>query len=54
MMYKQGTTPIGNITYTYDDAGNRTQIGGSWARTRPAAGGGFTTYNDANQLHGLG
>jgi len=32
--YKQnGTTLIGNLTYEYDQAGNRTKIGGSWART---------------------
>jgi RHS repeat-associated protein len=32
--YKQnGTTVIGDLTYEYDKAGNRTKIGGSWART---------------------
>jgi len=32
--YKQnGTTAIGDLTYEYDKAGNRTKIGGSWART---------------------
>jgi RHS repeat-associated protein len=32
--YKQNlTTVIGNLTYEYDKAGNRTKIGGSWART---------------------
>ena len=30
--YKQnGTTVIGDLTYEYDKAGNRTKIGGSWA-----------------------
>ncbi len=32
--YKQnGTTVLGDLTYEYDKAGNRTKIGGSWART---------------------
>ena len=32
--YKQnGTTVIGDLTYEYDKAGNRTKISGSWART---------------------
>ncbi len=32
--YKQnGTTVIGDLTYEFDEAGNRTKIGGSWART---------------------
>jgi RHS repeat-associated protein len=32
--YKQnGTTVIGDLTYEYDKAGNRTKIGGSWARS---------------------
>ncbi len=34
IMYKQnGTTLIGDLTYEYDKAGNRTKTGGSWART---------------------
>jgi YD repeat-containing protein len=32
--YKQnGTTLLGDLTYEYDKSGNRTKIGGSWART---------------------
>jgi len=32
--YKQnGTTLLGDLTYEYDKAGNRTKVGGSWART---------------------
>jgi YD repeat-containing protein len=32
--YKQnGTTVMGDLTYEYDKAGNRTKIGGSWGRT---------------------
>jgi len=46
--YKQnGTTIIGDLSYEYDKAGNRTKIGGSWARTgmpEPLS----TTNYDAN------
>ncbi len=31
--YKQGTTTLGTLTYTYDGAGNRLQTGGTFART---------------------
>lgn len=30
---QNGTTLLGDLTYEYDNAGNRTKIGGSWART---------------------
>jgi YD repeat-containing protein len=36
--YKQGANTLGNLTYTYDGAGQRTEVGGTWARTNlPAA-----------------
>jgi YD repeat-containing protein len=36
--YKDGGTPIGDLTYTYDANGQRTGVGGTWARTNlPAA-----------------
>jgi RHS repeat-associated protein len=48
MTYKQnGTTLIGDLTYEYDNAGNRTKIGGSWARTGLPEQITSTTY-DAN------
>ena len=39
--YKQGTTTLGTLTYTYDGAGNRLQAGGTFARTNlpPASAG---------------
>jgi len=46
--YKQGITLLGNLTYEYDKAGNRTKIGGTYARTvipQPIAS---TDYNAAN------
>ena len=33
LTYTFGGDPIGELTYTYDAAGNRTSIGRSWART---------------------
>ena len=46
--YKQnGTTVIGDLTYEYDKAGNRTKIGGSWARTGMPEAITTTSY-DAN------
>jgi YD repeat-containing protein len=47
--YKQnGTTVLGNLTYEYDKAGNRTKVGGSFARTGVPQGVGSTNYNAAN------
>jgi RHS repeat-associated protein len=48
--YTLGQTTLGNLTYTYDAAGNRTQIGGSWARTGLPQAVASATYNAANQL----
>jgi YD repeat-containing protein len=46
--YKQnGTTLLGDLTYEYDKAGNRTKIGGSWARTGMPESITTTSY-DAN------
>lgn len=46
--YKQnGTTVIGDLIYEYDKAGNRTKIGGSWARTGMPEPISTTSY-DAN------
>jgi len=46
--YKQnGTTLLGNLTYEYDKAGNRTKVGGSWARTGVPQNVTSTSY-DAN------
>jgi RHS repeat-associated protein len=47
--YKQGATVLGNVTYTYDAAGNRTQIGGSFARTGLPQSVSSTNYNATNQ-----
>jgi RHS repeat-associated protein len=50
--YTAGRTLLGDLTYTYDAAGNRTAMGGSWARTGlppPLLG---ATYDEANRVSG--
>src|SRR5207249_9522010 len=48
--FKQnGTTLLGNLTYEYDKAGNRTKTGGSFARTGIPEAITSTNYNAANQ-----
>lgn len=49
LTYKYGVTTLGNLTYTYDDGGRRTSIGGTYARTSLPQAVSSTTYNDANQ-----
>ena len=50
LTYKKGSVVVGNLTYGYDAAGRRTEIGGTFARlTLPGAVSG-ATYNAANQL----
>jgi RHS repeat-associated protein len=46
--HKQGQTVLGNLTYEYDKAGNRTKIGGSFARTGIPQSVSSTNYNAAN------
>ena len=48
--YKHGTTVLGDLTYTYDDAGRITKIGGTFARTNLPQNFGSATYNALNQL----
>ena len=48
LTYKHGTTTLGALTYTYDLAGQRTQVGGSWARTGLPSAVASATYNAAN------
>ncbi|HEV8441136.1 MAG TPA: RHS repeat-associated core domain-containing protein [Methylomirabilota bacterium] len=33
LTYRHGASVLGTLTYAYDAAGNRTQLGGTWART---------------------
>jgi YD repeat-containing protein len=48
--YKQnGTTVLGDLTYEYDQNGNRVKTGGSFARTVIPQAVGTTAYDAANQ-----
>lgn len=49
LTFKQGATVIGDLTYTYDLAGNRIKTGGSFARTTIPPTLAATTYNANNQ-----
>jgi len=54
LTYKHGGNVLGNLTYEYDAAGRRTNMGGSFARSllpQPVAS---ATYNAANQQLTLG
>ncbi len=50
LTYKLGTTTLGDLTYAYDLNGNRTSVGGSWARTGLPAALASATYDAANQI----
>lgn len=48
--YNFAGTPLGNLTYSYDQLGHRTQTGGSMARTLLPASVGSAVYDAANEL----
>ena len=50
MSYQLGTTSVGSLTYQYDTAGRRIQVGGSLAATNFPAAVGSTAYDAANEL----
>jgi RHS repeat-associated protein len=54
LTYKLSGTPIGTLTYAYDAAGNRTEVGGTWARTALPTAPTSATYNAANQQTAFG
>jgi RHS repeat-associated protein len=49
LTYKQGATVIGDLTYTYDAAGNRIKQGGSFARSSIPPALATASYNANNQ-----
>lgn len=49
LTYKQGATVLGDLTYSYDLAGRRTNIGGTFARSNLPPALTTTTYNANNQ-----
>jgi RHS repeat-associated protein len=48
--YQFGANVLGNLTYTYDPAGHRTQVGGSLASTGLPGAVASATYDSANEL----
>jgi RHS repeat-associated protein len=48
--YKFITNTLGNLTYSYDSLGQRTQVGGSFAQTGLPAAVVSATYDAANEL----
>ena len=54
LTYKSGAATLGALGYTYDSAGRRTQITGTYARANLPAAVASTTYNANNQLTNWG
>ncbi len=52
--YKLGTQTLGTLTYSYDANGQRTAVGGTWARTNLPAALTSATYDNANQIATFG
>lgn len=50
MSYQLGSTSVGSITYQYDVAGRRMQMGGSLAATGFPQAVSSATYDVANEL----
>jgi RHS repeat-associated protein len=51
---KHSTTTLGTLAYTYDLAGRRSTVSGSWARTGIPAAVSAATYNPDNELTSWG
>jgi RHS repeat-associated protein len=50
LTYQIGANTLGTLTYGYDLAGRRTQVGGTFARTGLPAAMGAASYDAANEL----
>jgi YD repeat-containing protein len=48
--YQFGSNTLGNLTYAYDQLGQRTQVSGSFARTGLPGAVTSATYDAANEL----
>jgi RHS repeat-associated protein len=47
--FMKDSTTLGTLTYTYDAAGRRATVGGTWARTGLPGAVASATYDDANR-----
>jgi RHS repeat-associated protein len=54
LTYTHGGNTLGALTYAYDAASQRVQVGGSWARTGLPAALSGATYNAANHQTAVG
>jgi RHS repeat-associated protein len=54
LTYKQGMSTLGTLTYAYDANGQRTSVGGTYARTGLPAALTSATYDDVNQIATFG
>jgi len=52
--YKLGQITLGDLTYGFDNIGNRTTIGGSWARTGIPQTTTITNYDNNNRQRAFG
>jgi RHS repeat-associated protein len=52
--YTHGMSTLGTLTYSYDVNGQRTSVGGTWARTGLPAALTSATYDNANQIATFG
>jgi RHS repeat-associated protein len=52
--YTSGATTLGDLTYTYDAAGNRTRVGGSWATVGLPSALSSATHDAANRINSYG
>ena len=50
LTYTLAGSTLGNLTYSYDVAGNRSSVGGTWARTGLPAATPTASYDAANQI----
>ncbi len=54
LIYRKGTTTLGNLTYEYDSAGRRAKSGGSFGRINLSGTMMSASYNEANQQNTFG
>ena len=54
LTYRLSGAVLGTLTYAYDDGGNPTEIGGSWARTVLPSALTSASYDAANQISVFG
>ena len=54
LIYRNALGPLGDLTYTYDANGNRTAVGGAWARSLLPDSVPSATYDSANRQLSFG